>query len=412
MQGRANLQQAAAKLSAVQGELGKSAAGFAWGQLGLMAALKQQMPSAMQWFAQADSTQLNGNQWEWWARAALRNGQWNLLQSVIQAMPVKLSAKPVWQYWLGRALQEQKRPLEAQLQFVKASQDHGYYGLLALDELGTTLSGTQGKSQPGDGDIKQIQDDPAVIRALELFEIAEYARKPELRGAAQLEWRWAMRGRSDLQLLAASEMARRVGFYDMAIYSADRTQIQHDFSLRYLTPYREITQRYASQLHIDDAWVYGLIRQESRFITAASSGVGASGLMQLMPKTAQWVARKIGLGNIMAVNNIDTNIQLGTWYLKYALDSLDNNAVLATAAYNAGPSRARAWQLDQPMDGAVYAETIPFSETRDYVQKVMTNATYYASAMGHGSLSLKTRMGVIPARSVSGARNEFKPDVN
>jgi soluble lytic murein transglycosylase len=211
------------------------------------------------------------------------------------------------------------------------------------------------------------------------------------------EWRWAMRGRNDMELLAAAEIGRREAFYDMAIYSAERTREDHDYSLRYLTPYRDITQRYARQLDVDDAWVYGLIRQESRFIVVARSGVGASGLMQLMPATAKWVAKKMGLGNF-SVNDIETNVQLGTWYLRYVRDNLSGNEVMATAAYNAGPARARAWQDSRPLDGTIYAETIPFSETRDYVQKVMANAAYYASTFGHDNISLKTRMGTIPAR--------------
>ncbi len=230
-----------------------------------------------------------------------------------------------------------------------------------------------------------------------MLDISNSAGKPELRSDAQREWRWAMRGRNDMELLAAAEIGRREAFYDMAIYSAERTKEEHDYSLRYLTPYRDITQRYARQLDVDDAWVYGLIRQESRFIIAARSGVGASGLMQLMPATAKWVAKKMGLTSY-SVTDIDTNVQLGTWYLRYVRDSLSGNEVMATAAYNAGPGRARAWQDGRPLDGTIYAETIPFSETRDYVQKVMANAAYYASTFGHANISLKTRMGTIPAR--------------
>lgn len=395
---RVNPQQAAASLIGLDGALQRPTAGFAWGQIALQAARKLQASDALQWFARADQSQLSNDQWEWWARSALRQNDWETLATVILSMPKKLAAKPAWQYWQGRALREAGKPGEANGLFARASQDRGYYGLLAREALGNTLNPIPDRSAPSDKDTEVMKNDPAVVRSLELFDIAEAARKPELRTDAQNEWRWAMRGRSDMQLLAASEIARKVGFYDMAIYSAERTREQHDFSLRYLTPYREVTQRYAKQLGIDEAWVYGLIRQESRFITVARSGVGASGLMQLMPKTARWVAQKMGLGNALAVNDIETNIQLGTWYLKYVLDSLSGNPVLATAAYNAGPSRARAWQAGVPMDGTVYAETIPFSETRDYVQKVMTNAAYYGSALEHSGLSLRNRMGVIPAR--------------
>jgi soluble lytic murein transglycosylase len=398
IKGRTNPQVAATSLTALNGVLNKSTYGFAWGQLALQAARRQQMPDALQWFASADKTQLNNDQWEWWARAALRQGDWDTVRNVIQSMPKKLAAEPAWQYWLARAQRLDNKPAAANELLAHASQDRGYYGLLAREELGNALSPLPDRTAPSDADADVMQKTPAVVRALELFDLAESARKPELRADAQNEWRWAMRGRTDMQLLAASEIARKAGFYDMAIYSAERTREQHDYSLRYLTPYREVTQRYAKQLGIDEAWIYGLIRQESRFATVAQSGVGASGLMQLMPKTARWVAQKMGLSNTMAVNDIETNIQLGTWYLKYVLDKLSDNEVLATAAYNAGPSRARAWQGSQPMDGIVYAETIPFSETRSYVQKVMANAAYYASTMGHNGPSLRNRMGVIPAR--------------
>ncbi|TDR73823.1 lytic transglycosylase domain-containing protein [Paludibacterium purpuratum] len=407
MKARSNLSQAAQTLQSVETTVGKSASGYGWGQLALLAARKQQMGDALQWFAKADRAQLNNDQWEWWTRAALRQEQWDTVQSVIQAMPAALAAKPAWQYWLARSLRAQNHVNEANLLLVKASLDRGYYGLLALDELGTTLTAMPDRVTPSDQDSATMKADPAVERALALHDIAQSARKPELRTDAQAEWRWAMRGRSDMQLLAASEIARQAGFYDMAIYSAERTKTQHDFSLRYLTPYREITQRYAKQIGIDDAWVYGLIRQESRFITVARSSAGASGLMQLMPNTARWVAKKMGLGNAPAVGDIDTNIQLGTWYMKYILTSLSGNPVLATAGYNAGPNRARAWQGSAPIEGTIYAETIPFGETRDYVQKVMTNATYYGTAMGNGHQSLKARMGTIPARG--GQTTEMAP---
>jgi soluble lytic murein transglycosylase len=395
---RSNLQTAAIHLSQQEALLGKNAAGFAWGQLAVQAARKLQSADALQWYAKADRTQLNNDQWEWWARSLLRSGQWNALLSVTQSMPPALAASPAWSYWQARALRKLNRGNEANVLLARASQDRGFYGLLSQEELGRAVGVAPDKNAPNDADITLIKNDQAVQRALALYNIAQNAARPALRTAAQVEWRWAMRNRSDMQLLAASEIARQVGFYDMAIYSAERTKSQHDFSLRYLTPYHEVTERYARQLDIDEAWVYGLIRQESRFITVARSGVGASGLMQIMPKTARWVAQKMGLSNTLATNDIETNIQLGTWYLKYVLDSLSGNPVLATAAYNAGPSRARSWQTTAPMEAVVYAETIPFRETRDYVQKVMANAAYYGSAMGHGNLSLKARMGTIPAR--------------
>jgi soluble lytic murein transglycosylase len=206
---------------------------------------------------------------------------------------------------------------------------------------------------------------------------------------------WALRRMSDRELLAASEIALRSGNYDRAIAAADRTRSEHDYSMRYLAPYSDQVRPAARSQALDDAWVYGLMRQESRFITSARSHVGASGLMQLMPATAKWVANKIGLKdfNQARVNDTETNLLLGTTYMRLVLESLDNHPVLASAAYNAGPGRARKWRADRPLEGAIYAETIPFSETRDYVKKVMSNSLYYSALFDGKPQTLKNRLG-------------------
>ena len=183
----------------------------------------------------------------------------------------------------------------------------------------------------------------------------------------------------------------------MAINTAESTDQKLNYNLRYISPFREITQRYAAQAGVDMAWVYGLIRQESRFMLGAQSSVGAQGLMQVMPATAREIANKIGMDS-SELYTIDGNIRMGTWYMANARRNLQNNEVMATAGYNAGPGRARNWQASTPLEGAIYAETIPFNETRDYVKKVMTNATYYASLFNLPQTSLKQRMGVVPAR--------------
>ena len=224
------------------------------------------------------------------------------------------------------------------------------------------------------------------------------------------EWSWGLRGMNDRELLAAAQMARRADVYDRAIAAADRTREEHDYSLRYLAPFSEQVRPAARSQALDDAWVYGLMRQESRFVTSAKSSAGASGLMQLMPATARWVAKKIGLKNYQhgQVNDVDTNLLLGTSYLRLVLESLDNHPVLASAAYNAGPGRARKWRADGAMEGAIYAETIPFSETRDYVKKVISNAVYYAALFDGRAQSIKSRLGTIGPRA-AGTKGEDLP---
>jgi soluble lytic murein transglycosylase len=142
------------------------------------------------------------------------------------------------------------------------------------------------------------------------------------------------------------------------------------------------------------------MRQESRFINVARSSVGASGLMQIMPATANWIAKRLGIKGFHPREMQDPakNIQFGAYYLKHVQTSLDGSPVLATAAYNAGPGRAQRWRDTRPMEAAVYIESIPFAETRDYVKKVMSNAMYYAARFGQPSVLLTERLGTVPPR--------------
>ena len=151
----------------------------------------------------------------------------------------------------------------------------------------------------------------------------------------------------------------------------------------------------------------GLARQESRFIANIRSSAGAIGLMQLMPATARLVARHLGLKGFKNsdVLDVDTNILLGTNYLREMLDRLDGQPLLASAAYNAGPLRAERWRGDRPLEGAIYAETIPFSETRDYVKKVLFNAACYAAILGRDPVQLKSLLNVVQPRAPTIADN-------
>jgi len=204
----------------------------------------------------------------------------------------------------------------------------------------------------------------------------------------------------DKQLLAAAEAASELGVPDRAMRAAERTVMLHDFSRRYPTPYRELLFASTRHSQLDEAWVYGLIKQESAFVADARSRVGASGLMQLMPRTAKSMAKRASLKNfhVSRLTDVETNLTLGTQYLRKVLDDL-GDAVLATAAYNAGPGRARRWRSEAPLEGAIYAESIPFEETRDYVKKVMANAFYYSSRLGTPKKSLKDMLGIVPGRS-------------
>ena len=385
------------KLYNLGSSLSQEQSGFVWGKIALAEAKKQNASTALGYFEQADPKQLNKEQWEWWARSALRLQNWNSLSAIIKQMPADLQTSNAWQYWLARCYQAQGKTKEAQhiWRYVSTT-GRNFYAVLSLEELGDRANAKTNVQRASAAQIKKATKEPALARAIALFHASNSEGRADLREDGRREWRHAMRGKTEDQLLVAAALAEQEGFLEMAIYSADQTNHKLDYSLRYLSPYRNITQGYANNLGLDSAWVYGLIRQESRFIIGARSTVGASGLMQIMPATAKWISGKMGIGGY-DIDNIDTNIQMGTWYLNNVHESL-RHEVLATAGYNAGPGRARVWRANHPLEGAIYAETIPFNETRDYVQKVMTNAVYYADLFGQSNTSLKARMGTVPGK--------------
>ncbi len=367
---------------------------YFYGWLGYEAARKRDM-RALEWYKAAGETPLTEQQLAWRARAALLTQNWHEVWASINAMTPQQQREGVWRYWKARALKAWGSFPEANVLFDELSSEHNFYGQLAAEEIGIALAATMPASyQPSKATINAMLAQPAVQRTLALYRM-------DLRTDAAREWAWAARKLDDQQLLVAAEIARRNGMYDHAINTADRTVQIHDFSLRYLAPYREVLQGYVRKNELEEAWVYGLMRQESRFVYQAKSPVGATGLMQIMPATARWIAQKIGMKSYRQtlVNQLDTHFKLGTYYMKTVLSSLDNSPVLASAAYNAGPSRARKWRGESALEGAVYAENIPFDETRTYVKKVMSNTMYYSQLFGQPPRSLKQRLGVIAAKN-------------
>lgn len=365
---------------------------YAWGQIAWQAAYQHQ-PEAVAWYEKTAGTVLSEEQMEWRVRAALRAKDWGAVQRAIAAMPAPLAAQPDWIYWRARALATGGRPEDARALYLTIGRKPNFYGNLADEELGRVVEIPPRATPPTAEELAAAAANPGFQRALALMRV-------NLRLEGVREWVWTQRGMDDRALLAAAEFARRNEIWDRAINTADRTLAQHNYDLRYIAPFSDQVRPKADELALDNGWVYGLMRQESRFVMNANSSAGARGLMQLMPATARWVAKKINLANyrLSRVTDMDVNVTLGTNYMKMVLESLDSHPVLASAAYNAGPGRARRWRADSDMEGAVYAETIPFNETRDYVKKVMSNAVYYNTLFEGRPQSLKATLGVVRAR--------------
>jgi soluble lytic murein transglycosylase len=393
--------QAAAYLTASGGTLSRDEQGAGWGVIGQYAA-KKLMPEAAGYYK--NQMTLGGNQWlsdesqEWRVRAALRQGDWKQVRQAVELMRPEMRAKdPAWIYWYARALKADGRTADAQTQFQTVAGQFNFYGQLATEELGNRIT-LPPRTTVSDAEAMAMRTRPGFVRAQKFYDL-------NLRFEGNREWNWELRSMSDRELLAAAEYARKIELLDRTVNTADRTKAEHDFSLRFVMPYRDIMQRATDDVGLDMAWAYGLIRQESRFIMNARSSAGAHGLMQVMPATAKFVARKIGMTDFSPsmMSDPNINILLGTNYMSMVLTDLDSSWTLASAGYNAGPGRPKSWRssLSRPVEGAIFAETIPFTETRTYVKNVLSNATYYAALMSGRPQSLKDRLGTVAPSSVT-----------
>jgi soluble lytic murein transglycosylase len=398
---------------------------WVWGVIGKQANLKLSS-EAGEFFSKARNEHLNDDLLGWKARTALRATSaaqgWPVVLASINAMSDEGKRDSTWAYWKARALRETAkgkpemvsstpqaatptmvlRPeLQEALNLLESiASPRGFYEILATEELGrkaalpgipTSLSATEKEA---------ARLNPGLNRAL-------YAIAIGLRSDGVREWNYTTNlhtrgGMSERELLAAADFACQREVWDRCINTSERTKEAFMPDQRFPMPFREAVVKRSREINLDPAYVYGLIRQESRFIMDARSHVGASGLMQVMPATARWTANKIGMAGFTQaqLNDRDTNIAIGTAYLKLVLDDFQGSSPLAAAAYNAGPSRPRAWRNGPIMEGAAWAENVPFAETRDYVKKVAANATVYGLILG-GQPSLKARMGTIGPREGS-----------
>jgi len=340
----------------------------------------------------------------WHARAALRlpaadRQRWTLLVRSIDAMSGAEQRDAAWVYWKARASLAQARQGEdgegaralARLSLESIASPLHFYGQLALEELGRRAVLPPAPPPPTEGERAAMREHPGLTRALQLIALG-------LRSEGVREWNYSLRGLEDRDLIAAAALACQHEVWDRCINTSDRSRAEIDVAQRYPTPFREQVLARAREVGVDPAYVYGLIRQESRFVMDARSSVGASGLMQLMPATARWTAGKLGLTwKPELITDRDINLQLGMTYLRLLKEDFSGSSVMAAAAYNAGPSRPRRWREGAVVEAAAWVEGIPFNETRDYVKKVLANTLVYSAVLGDrvaaSSAPLKARLG-------------------
>ncbi len=385
-----------------------------WGVIGKRAAQKLQ-DNALAYFANGQDHHMHADHLAWKARAGLRAGAWGHVLDAIAAMPEAQQKQAVWVYWRARAQLALKQPdgvaavAQARALYESIAAPDDFYGQLALEALGRPVNPPPAPAPLTEAEQQAARQNPGLQRALAAIALG-------LRGEGVREWNYTIAlhtpgGMDDRELLAAAALACERQIWDRCINSSDRTRAAQDFGQRYPLPYRDAVVQRARAIGLDPAYVYGLIRQESRFVTDARSHVGASGLMQVMPATARWTARKIGLTDFQPhrIAERDTNITIGTAYLKLALDDFEGSMPMAAAAYNAGPNRPRAWRNGPVLAGEIWAENIPFEETRDYVKKVLANTTVYAALISGQPQSLRARLGTVGPRTEATPVNNDLP---
>ena len=375
---------------------------WVWGVIGRWSALNLS-DLAPAYFAKVTrDADLDHDHLAWKVRAALRQGDWRTVQRSVDAMSDPSADDGAWQYWKARAQMALARSdvdrSAARAGFEKLVANPGrlgFYEKLAREELG------QLSTTPAGPVLLSAQEKEWARRHIGLNR-ALLAIALGLRSEGTREWNYWTNlhqpgGMNDRELYAAADFACQRQVWDRCINASERTKGFMDYAQRFPMPLREPVVGQARSIGLDPAYVYGLIRQESRFVMDARSGVGASGLMQVMPATARWTARKIGLQGFTVdqINEQQTNLLLGTSYLKLALDDFQGSMPLAAAAYNAGPGRPRNWRNGPTLEGAIWAENVPFNETRDYVKKVLSNAVDYSAMLTGQPQSIKARLGQV-----------------
>jgi len=325
-------------------------------------------------------------------RAALLREDWQQVLRWIDELPAGERDQEHWTYWRARALAGSGDETSAGALYAGLALERSYYGFLAADQLGVEYHLSHAETPASDELVRQIAAMDGVNRAQELVALRRWTD-------ARREWREATSGMDSAHLKAAAKLAKQRGWHDQAIFTLARTGYWDDLELRFPLEHAKLVEQNARQNGIDIAWVFAVMRQESAFMDDARSHAGAMGLMQLMPATARNVARDVLKRKPPRSRELfdpDVNIALGSAYLGQVKGQLGNSAVLATAAYNAGPHRVARWLPERTLPADIWIELVPFSETRGYLQRVLAYTVIYEKRMGKTPIRLNQRLHPVP----------------
>lgn len=316
-------------------------------------------------------------------RAALLEQNWPHVQEALAALPFAVQQEPAWQYWRARALEAQGNSVEAQAVYLKLADDRSFYGFLAADKLGSGYT-------MGDKPVDVSQGQLASLLNTPNFKAVDEWRVLGRNLEARRQWLFATEGLDKERLMIAAKLAQQWQWDQLAIVTLAKADYWDDVGLRFPLRYVLEVRRNAGPQNLDPALVLGLMRQESMLDSQAVSSVGAKGLLQLMPATAEQVAGKLnevwhGEAQLFVP---EANIRYGSFYFAELLRRFNGHMALATAAYNAGPNRVAKWLPDAAVPADIWIETIPFKETRKYVTSVLSYSIIYQQRLQTNGLKL------------------------
>jgi soluble lytic murein transglycosylase len=324
---------------------------------------------------------------EWKVRAALLEQNWRHIADALAGLTEQERLEPRWQYWQARALAETGDKLQAQNIYNSLAEDRGFYGFLAADIVDKPYYVADKPVLVAERELAALaeENDFKMIRELRFFNREQEARR---------QWWFAVNKLSKEQLMTAAKLAQQWQWDQVAIFTLAKSEYWDDMGLRFPVNYLNEVSNNAYRHNLDPAVIFGLIRQESVFDSQAKSPVGARGLMQIMPKTGQQIARELHekWQSEASLFNPDVNVKYGTFYYKKLLNRFNGHFALATAAYNAGPGRVGQWLPNETVPADIWIETIPFKETRKYVSAVFSYIMIYQERMHRKALRIKDFM--------------------
>ena len=344
----------------------------------------------------------DGRLLEWWVRYDLAKGNWTAVSLNISRMPDEQKDDARWRYWEARARLEMGDPENADRLLGELALEANYYGFLSADRLDLPYTICPQDPAVGREDVEALRQQPGFLRALEL-------RKAGLPSWSRSEWKLAAKDLHRDGLRVAAALAHQEDWPDMAIYALGNSGDLRWYEWRFPLEFRSLVDEKAAGLNLDSAWVMGLMRSESAMAEDALSSAGARGLMQVMPETARQLANRhsfsyTGKQQLMQAGD---NIQFGTAYLRELLDRFQENPVLVSGAYNAGPNAVDRWMNDRNTnDPAIWVETLPYYETRDYIPRVLAFSTIYDWRLQQPVSRISSRMPEFDSSPVSGTMQD------